>query len=481
MMDKKNHMLVQFKRIHDKLIDHAVFSISKVKLEDDEDKIVIAIRSINQTAENELRQKEILSQLLDEKIQFDDLTKLYNRSEFIRIASSKLKNSNENDSYYILEFDIDRFSVYNDLYGINQGDTLLKNIADFLVNVSHKYKQVYARLSNDIFAILINGTNVQVEDFISELRDSAKSFSDYFEVNLSVGVYKIKDKTLSIETMLDYCKQAAKTIKKKYVKSYAIYDESMFESRVAEQKVINRMNQALVDKEFHIFLQPKYDIYKNELVGAEALVRWIKDDKVISPNQFIPIFEQNGFITKLDYYVWEETLKYLKWRKDNNLKMFPISVNVSRTFLSIPNCLDIMLNLVDKYGVEHKYFELEITETLFSDIDLVRDKVNDFRKCGFRILMDDFGSGYSSLNVLKDVEFDVLKIDLKFFSNDSIKSQKIIETVINLAHELNIPAIAEGVETKEYIDILKKYGCQYAQGYYYDKPLNINTFNQKYN
>ena len=137
--------------------------------------------------------------------------------------------------------------------------------------------------------------------------------------------------------------------------------------------------------------------------------------------------------------------------------------------------------MVDKYGIDHKYFELEITETLFSDIDLVRDKVNDLRKEGFKVLMDDFGSGYSSLNVLKDVEFDVLKIDLKFFSNDSNKSQKIIEAVINLAHELNIPAIAEGVETKEYIDMLKKYGCQYAQGFYFDKPMNIKTFNQKYN
>lgn len=481
MIDKKSHILIQFKKINEGVISHAIFSVCKIKIEDDEDKIAIAVRPINQTAENEIRQKEILSQMLDEKIQFDDLTKLYNRSEFIKVAGEKIKLSKKEDKYYIIEFDIDRFSVFNDLFGINQGDVMLKNIADYLINVSNKYDEVYARLSNDIFAVLLKGDSVDVANFVQDLKNNIRLFSDYFEINLSIGAYKIVDKTLSIETMLDYCKQAAKTIKKRYVKTYALYNESMFESRVAEQKVINRMNQALADKEFNIYLQPKYDIYKNELAGAEALVRWVKDDKVIPPNQFIPIFEQNGFITKLDYYVWEETLKYLKWRKDNGYKLIPISVNVSRTFLTIPNCKNIIINLVDKYGIDHKYFELEITETLFSDIDLVRDKVNDLRKEGFKVLMDDFGSGYSSLNVLKDVEFDVLKIDLKFFSNDSNKSQKIIEAVINLAHELNIPAIAEGVETKEYIDMLKKYGCQYAQGFYFDKPMNIKSFNQKYN
>ena len=481
MLEKKNHLLIQFKKVKDGLISHAIFSISLVKLENDEDKIVIAVRPINQTAENEIRQKEILSQMLDEKIQFDDLTRLYNRSEFIKVCSEKLRLSNSNDNYHIIEFDIDRFSVFNDLFGLNQGDIILKNIADYLITSDKEYDVSYARLSNDIFAVLIKGSEDNLTDYIMKLKNYTKELYEYFEINLSIGVYKILDKTLSIETMLDYCKQAAKTIKKKYVKTYAIYNQSMFEARVAEQKVINRMNQALVDKEFHIYLQPKYDIYKNELVGAEALVRWVKDDQVVPPSQFIPIFEQNGFITKLDYYVWEETLKYLKWRMDNNLKLFPISVNVSRTFLTIPNFKSIILNLVNKYKIEPKYFELEITETLFSDIDLIRDKVNDLRKLGFKILMDDFGSGYSSLNVLKDVDFDVLKIDLKFFSNDSKKSQKIIEAVINLAHELNIPAIAEGVETVEYIDMLKKYGCQYAQGYYYDKPMNINKFNEKYN
>jgi len=255
----------------------------------------------------------------------------------------------------------------------------------------------------------------------------------------------------------------------------------MSNDRIAEQKVINRMNQALINKEFQIYLQPKYDIYKNELVGAESLVRWIKGTEIIPPSRFVPIFEHNGFITKLDYYVWEETLKYLKWRKDNNLKLFPISVNVSRVFLALPNFKDIIVNLVDKYGIDHKYFELEIVETILSNVTLIKNKVNDLRSAGFKILMDDFGSGYSSLNVLKDVEFDVLKIDLKFFSNNSKKSQKIVETVINLSRELNIPAIAEGVETKEYIDLLKEYGCQYAQGYYYDKPMDLNTFNNKYN
>jgi len=263
-------------------------------------------------------------------------------------------------------------------------------------------------------------------------------------------------------------------------KKYGVYKEEMTKGRLKEQKILNDMNPALINHEFAIYLQPKYNIDTNEIIGAEALVRWIQGSNVVSPGEFIPIFEQNGFIAKLDVYVWEETLKYLKWRKDNKLKLFPISVNVSRAFLSITSFVETARALVKKYDIEPKYLELEITETIFADINIVKETVDKLRADGFKVLMDDFGSGYSSLNVLKDIEFDVVKIDLKFFSKTDEKSLLVIQKVIELCNELNIPAIAEGVETEMYVNLLKKYGCHYAQGYFYSKPIAVNDFNALY-
>lgn len=470
----QNHLLIQFKRINKNIIDHAVFSIHKLS-----DVIIIAVRSINEDAENDIRQKELLTQILKEERQFDALTSLYNKDEFARLCEERISKPSHNP-LYLATFDIDRFSVFNDLFGISQGDEVLISVGDVLTDRMHEYNVTFGRLSNDIFALLFDEPLDVIEEYLTSLQAEVKTFTSYFDINLSIGMYKIIDTSLSIETMIDYCNQARKTIKKKYIKTYAIYDKTMSQSRIAEQKVINRMNQALENKEFELYLQPKFDINSNKLIGAEALVRWIKGGEIIPPNEFIPIFEQNGFITKMDLYIWEETLKYLKYRKDNNLELFPISVNASRLFLSIPNCTDILISLVDRYQIEHKYFELEITESLFCDTNLIRDKVVELRENGFRILMDDFGSGYSSLNLLKDVDFDVLKIDLKFFASTSSKSLKIVESVINLAHELNIPAVAEGVETKEYVDLLKKYKCEYAQGYYYNKPMDLKTFIENY-
>ena len=200
------------------------------------------------------------------------------------------------------------------MFGIKQGDKLLKEIAMILTDKEKSYRIKYARLGSDLFSITFNENINRIENFLNELKKDINSLSKYFDINLSIGLYKINDKSLSIETMMDYCTQARKTVKKQYVKLYAMYDEEMYRNRINEQKVINRMNQALNNGEFNIYLQPKYDIYENKIIGAEALVRWIKNNEVIPPSEFIPIFERNGFITKLDLYVWEETLKYLKYR-----------------------------------------------------------------------------------------------------------------------------------------------------------------------
>lgn len=478
-LDKNDVFTCSYKRVFENKLDYALFYYAYVNISNKK-YIVQAVRNVNKEHENALRQKRMLQKALEYRTQYDTLTNLYNKEEFIRKTRERIDNSSSTDHFYMIRFDIDRFSLFNTFFGIIEGDNLLKYTASTLVELGQKYDIIYSRSSADIFNILLTGYLPDLEGFLKELSASLKHFTNYYDIQISAGVYEIIDYAISIEKMIDYCKLSSKEIKNSFDKSFAIYKEELNKKRVDEQNIINNMNSALENKEFCIFLQPKFNIETNELIGAESLVRWKRDGKIIPPGMFIPIFEKNGFIIKLDYYVWEETCKYLKWRMDNNLKLFPISVNVSRVFFSLNSFVDYIKGLVEKYNIDPKYLELEITENVLVDVDLIKEKVAALREYGFKILMDDFGSGYSSLNVLKDVDFDVIKIDLRFFTKESEKSLKIIESVINLAKSLDIPSIAEGVETQKYIDLLKKFGCHYAQGYFYSKPIEVDEFNQKY-
>ncbi len=478
-LDKNNVFSCSYKRVFENKIDYALFYFAYVTISNKK-YIIQAVRNVNKEHENALRQKRMLQKALEYRTQYDTLTNLYNKEEFIRKARERIDNSSSTDHFYLIRFDIDRFSLFNSFFGIIEGDNLLKYTASTLVELGQKYEMIYSRSSADIFNILLTGYLPDLEALLKELGANLKHFTNYYDIQISAGVYEITDYALSIEKMIDYCKLSAQEVKNRFDKSFSIYKEELNQKRVDEQNIINNMNSALENKEFCIFLQPKFNIETNNLIGAEALVRWKRDGKIIPPGMFIPIFEKNGFIIKLDYFVWEETCKYLRWRMDNNLSIFPISVNVSRVFFSLGSFVDHVKGLVEKYNIPPEYLELEITETVLVDIEMIREKVSALREYGFKILMDDFGSGYSSLNVLKDVDFDVIKIDLRFFTKESEKSLKIIESVINLAKSLNIPSIAEGVETQKYIDLLKKFGCHYAQGYFYSKPIDVEEFNQKY-
>ena len=242
-----------------------------------------------------------------------------------------------------------------------------------------------------------------------------------------------------------------------------------------EQQIINEMDTALEEKQFVVYFQPKYELDGYTPRGAEALVRWKKTDgTMVSPGEFIPVFEKNGFIIKLDYYVWDQVCQLIATALRAGRKPDPISVNVSRVNLYNPNFLESLVNLVEKYRIPPEYLHLELTESVFSDTEnVILNAVNYLHKAGFTILMDDFGSGYSSLNVLKDIDLDVLKIDMKFLSKgkDDGRGEKILAAVIQMAKALDMPVIAEGVEEKKQVQMLKRLGCNYIQGYYFAKPM----------
>ena len=247
-----------------------------------------------------------------------------------------------------------------------------------------------------------------------------------------------------------------------------------------EQKIINAMERAIENKEFAIYLQPKYNLQDESIIGAEALVRWnSRDNGFISPGDFIPVFENNGFVYDVDKFIWEETCRYLRKWLDEGRYVRPVSVNVSRIDLYEPKLVSHLVGLRSKYRLPPKYLELEITESAYTeDPEQIISMTKQLSDAGFTILMDDLGSGYSSLNMLKDIQIDVLKLDMGFLksSDHSAKGGNILSAIMQMAHGLKMQTIAEGVETREQVEFLKKIGCQCVQGFYFARPMTAAEF-----
>lgn len=322
------------------------------------------------------------------------------------------------------------------------------------------------------------------ESELSELsyrfRKEIREIIPEFEMIPVFGFYLIKDLKMEVNDMYDNAKLATKICKGSYIQNYAFYQDEMSQDLIQEQRIVNMTRSALQEEKFVLFLQPKYDIQEGKFAGAEVLVRWkASDQKMISPGEFIPIFERNGFIMKLDFYVWEHACKLLRSWLDKGYDPMPISVNVSRVSVYNPKLVEVISDLVATYNIPPELFQLELTESAYtSNPYMIREAMKDLQKRGFTILMDDFGSGYSSLNVLKDIAVDVLKIDMKFMSDTEIpgRGENILASVVNMAKVLEMPVIAEGVEKESQVRFLKNIGCEYVQGYYYAKPMPAEEY-----
>lgn len=413
---------------------------------------------------------------LNNVMNYDPLTEIYSKNKFFS-ASKALLKANPDKQFAFLRLDIDRFKLINSFFGTAYGDRLLKHVAKRIRDFAKTTECcTFGRIDADVFGIFTpyQGKEETVKQ-IEQAVENMKKLSASYNIMIVYGVYVVTDRSLPISFMCDRAALAAKTVKGHYMKSYAFYDDKMRLSIENEQNIINEMSDALENNEFVPYYQPKYDVKTNKPVGAEALARWIHPTKgFISPGVFIPIFEKNGFISKLDFYIWECVCKQLKEWKDKGVPLFPVSVNVSRVNLYNPNLSKIIIELTKKYDIEPKYFNIEITESVYTDDNIMIDDItSQLRNNGFTVLMDDFGSGYSSLNVLKDVQVDMLKMDMMFMFKAKYdgRAETIISSVIRMAKWLNIPVIAEGVDRAEQVEFLKSVGCDYIQGFYYSKPL----------
>ena len=425
-------------------------------------------------------QMELNASLLN-MVERDMLTGLYNREAFFENARRMI--AQQKPGYYVIScFDIDHFKVINDQYGIAKGDEVLRRIAKIFRDAFGKLGGLCCRISGDSFAVLYPCRYMDAKE-ISGLHEAVKQLDSSMQpITFSVGRYIIDDLTLPVSAMYDRAAIAEKSIKGRFDVHTALYDESMREKILQEQELIGEMDRALAGRQFELWLQPQYNHATGALLGAEVLVRWRHPVKgVIPPGIFVPTFERNGFIYELDKYIWEQACILLKKWLNAGQQPLPISVNVSRHDVLRADFFEVLTGYVESYHIPVELLRLEITESAFvTGGEMVITVVKQLVDYGFTIEIDDFGSGYSSLNILKDVPADILKLDMRFLESNenSRRGGNIVESVIRMAKWLGMPVIAEGVETKEQADYLKSIGCSYVQGYLYAKPMPTGEFEQ---
>lgn len=382
--------------------------------------------------------------------------------------------------YAALQINVNRFSIYNEYYGSKAGDHLLRYIADTL-DLMCSAKEMSAHRTGDTFAVMwvYNGKEqleARINDFFELLHDGPNGQN----VSVTVGIYLPGKEEKDIAEAVNLAGLAEQTMEEAKVNTIIWFDEKIKAQITEERELEGLMHMALANDEFKLYLQPKHRVSDGALAGAEALVRWINPEKgFISPGRFIPLFEKNGFVDEVDNHMLEKLCQFQQKRMIDDKPLIPISVNVSRVQLSDPQLAQKICELVDSYRVPHRYIDLELTESAcFDDMDVLINTINTLREMGFPVSMDDFGSGYSSLNLLKQLAFDTLKIDGEFFRHvtDPDRAKAVVRSIVDMAKSLNMKTVAEGIETDEQVEFLRTTDCDLIQGYYYSKPISADEF-----
>lgn len=412
----------------------------------------------------------------------DSLTGLYNRESFFKKAEEIIRK-NPNRKRYMVCTNIKNFKLANDLFGKELGDRVIADQAKLLALANYD-ECIHGRISGDKFAMLI-----PKENFNPELAAKNTSKLQYlinnanYKLHICIGVYEITDTQESAQIMCDKANMAIESMQDDYGKMFAYYDEKMLEHLVHEKNILSELDHALEDNQFWMYLQPQIS-NTGELTGAEAIVRWHHPTRgILMPGDFIDIIEKRGYILKLDEQMWEQAAAKLGEWKRRGIDNISISVNVSTKDFYYTDLYKAFTGLVQKYDINPGLLNIEITETVFmSDLQSHLEVINKLKAYGFHIEIDDFGSGYSSLNMLKDIEADILKIDMAFLeeTDTPARNRIIIKSVIAMAKELGMEVITEGVRSKEHVEFLTEMGCDIFQGFYFDMPISVDEFETKY-
>ena len=416
-----------------------------------------------------------------EKIAYEDKITGYPNWDKFCIDAKEMLDKNKNVNYAVLAFDINKFRVLNDLFGHNTGDATLKSIAE-IINKNMRSLETFARVTADRYInLMVYEDKEKTIERIKQLAGDVENIVKDYKIELAIGIYPIEEKTLSIEVLNDRANIARTVSKQQNHTFYSFFEEQNRIDILKEKDIENIMNDALDSHEFEVYLQPKYLLKTDGIIGAEALVRWNRRNVgLIPPNDFIPLFEKNGFIRKLDLYMFEQVCCLLsKWHQDKNFKMVPVSVNISRVHLSDNNLPQKLLTIMKQYQVDPEFLEFELTESaIYSDTENMKKMMKRIRSLGIHISIDDFGSGYSSLSTLKDLPIDVVKLDKSFFDNllNDTRGQSIVGDIFSMSRKLGLTTVAEGIETADQVAFLKSTDCDIIQGYYYSRPVLVDEF-----
>lgn len=443
-------------------------------IRDEEGRIIRAIGTLKN--EDEVTKSRATIKYQSE---YDTLTNIPNVNRFYIDAGHMIQDDRERE-YAVISFDVDKFKMINDLFSMMVGDDVLKHIANVLKETLSE-ETLYCRVHSDVFFICTPyNRRGDLIKLIEKIRKRIYKNSFSFDINTSFGIYLVTDVSIPINLMCDRASLAARTVKSSAMEFCAFYDEQYREEIIKNTEIEMDMNHALSDKQFLMYLQPKYDLATGKICGAEVLARWQHPVKgLIQPNDFIPLFERNGFILKLDEYMWEQACQTLaNWRKEG-IEPVPLSVNISRYHIKNNDLVRVWKRLIKKYDIPTSDLTLEITETFFHEPEDLSGVLQELQEMGFRLEVDDFGAGYSSLNMIRQVPVDTIKIDRNFLDQKlaTEKGKIVISHTIAMAKDLNLDVVAEGVETKEHVDFLKSTNCDIAQGYFFAKPMTLEDFN----
>lgn len=488
--DIAEHCIRCVTSINDGMMGYASFerSFSAEKLNEHE---VYELNVMLEVICDKIKNFEAKKRISDERLQYiiDPLTRLMSFDQFKYHANEKLVSG---DNYAIMCFDIDKFKYINEIWGYKIGDKILKATGDVIEDFSTT-DDLFCRMSDDKFLYLMKyEKRDQVDLKIFEINKlfSKMQKEKFAEIKITVigGAYMMQ-KGVEIGLGIDRANIAKLSVKGCYENTCVLYNQNFKNMTDRELHLENRASYALENNEFVPFLQPKFDINTNKICGAEALARWITTDTMISPADFIPIFEKNGFIIKLDFAIYEGTFKFIKYCMDKGYDIYPISLNVSRGHMKDANFCSKFISLLEKYGVPRDVVELEITESVFmADKEVLTVFIERLREEHLMVSIDDFGTAYSSLNLLKDVEVDAIKLDKSLIDNiaDVVENQKtekdeiIIKNIVKMIHELKFKSVFEGIESEEQIKMLKEIGCNCGQGFIFSRPLSLDVFEERY-
>lgn len=411
----------------------------------------------------------------------DVLTGGYNRRGFIRITERLLNEVPDRTKYAVLFFNVKNFKAVNELFGVESGDVVLQNIFRTLTH-SKLSPVITARVESDHFVCLVENKNLDFEELTSVCDNKFVKDGKCMNLIIRCGIFYVEEKPMKISGMIDRAKLAKRYITDEYVQPYMVYDHSMQVEYIDKAKLAGELQEGIAKEQFKVYYQPVIDTKTGKIASAEALIRWIHPDKgFISPALFIPALEENGHISELDFYVLKKVWQFINDRCENNKFVVPISVNLSWMDFYDEIMMEKILKEMDRFrenGREHMA-RFEITETSYAAIRENRSGIlESLRIKNAKILLDDFGSGFSSFGMLQDYDFDILKIDMSFIRKigENPKTKSIVHSIIGMAHEIGIKTVAEGVETEEQVSFLRQSGCDYIQGYYYSKPLPEEEF-----